>query len=415
MYDDADFLKMITERGYADYIQYRYFNITSRLILETALVNMVRFPIVWRLMDSGMMMLTLVCLSKLTSLKKSMPVNWLLVIGIAMIPTRLYQSAGWIATTLNYSWTMATCLVAMVALKKIVKKQSFRWYEYPVYLLCTLYAVNMEPTCGVILGAYSVTGVYLWLAEKRTHPWIVVTLVLTIASLAFIFTCPGNGARTVRETANRMPELVHLNFLRKAEMGFSSTLYKYFMEVNFLFLWFVGVVFIGVVLARRHILLRGIAAVPLVISLVFGLFGNFFEKYYPLVKVVRSSLKAYGTGLSLRHPMTWIPDLILAAGLCCLLISLWVVFSNKRLGAYSLLVFLLGFATRFIMGFSPTIWASGVRTHFFMYIAFVLITALIYHHVLQPFRDHTAVSVWRNCALVIAVLTLLNVPYVWQA
>lgn len=81
-----------------------------------------------------------------------------------------------------------------------------------------------------------------------------------------------------------------------------------------------------------------------------------------------------GTKLSLFYPGTWIATLAVLGLLLCLIVGIYLSFDNKRTATFLVILMLMGFCSRLIMGFSPTVWASGMRTY---YILYVVITILV--------------------------------------
>ena len=71
-----------------------------------------------------------------------------------------------------------------------------------------------------------------------------------------------------------------------------------------------------------------------------------------------------------------VPLLISVLLICSIIYMMVVIF--KKSNALPFFIFLLGFATRFIMGFSPTIFASCSRTCYFLYMAMIIIILYIF-------------------------------------
>ena len=89
----------------------------------------------------------------------------------------------------------------------------------------------------------------------------------------------------------------------------------------------------------------------------------------------------YGTGITLFSPKTWVPDIILTLVCLSILFSLYVILENKKTYLLTLFILTLGFASRMIMSFSPTIWVSGPRTCIFMYFSIIITIFILYQEV----------------------------------
>ena len=66
----------------------------------------------------------------------------------------------------------------------------------------------------------------------------------------------------------------------------------------------------------------------------------------------------------------------------CLIMSLLLIFKNLK-NNVALLVFLIGLASRLIMGFSPTIFVSGNRTMIFFEFAMIIGALLIWQELIK--------------------------------
>ncbi|MCT6632032.1 hypothetical protein N4E61_15270, partial [Staphylococcus aureus] len=75
-----------------------------------------------------------------------------------------------------------------------------------------------------------------------------------------------------------------------------------------------------------------------------------------------------GTKLSLFYPGTWIATLVVLALLLCLIVGIYLSFDNKKTSIFLVILMIMGFCSRLIMGFSPTVWASGMRTYYILYV-----------------------------------------------
>lgn len=88
----------------------------------------------------------------------------------------------------------------------------------------------------------------------------------------------------------------------------------------------------------------------------------------------------YGTTFSIYDPKTWIPDIILSIILFTILLSI-IYLLDYQVAAYLPILFICAaIASRLIMGFSPTIWASATRTYLFTYGLFMIAFLYIYTH-----------------------------------
>ncbi|MBT2655288.1 hypothetical protein J7E81_08530 [Bacillus sp. ISL-18] len=409
--DDKSFMKVLSNDHLNPlaYLTTRYHTWSSRVLIEFILIFVVHFPVVWRLLDTGMMVLIAVSISKLIPTSKSREKNWLITGLLFMYPFVHMASAGWIATTLNYIWPLALGLFSMIPIKKYLCSEKVFWYEFLFYIPALIFAANQEQLCVILLSVYVVFTVYFALIKKVNWFMIVQTIISGISFL-FIITCPGNAARNVKEVTRWFPEFNTISFPRKVEMGFSSSLFEFVMKPNIIFTLFSFLLLLCVVLTHHKKILRFIAGIPFASSLVFGIFNNELGGTFYAITKAKNSMTKFGTGIRLNSVTSWVPDLLLVVISLAVLISLYFLFKNKKTSLIALFILLLGFGSRMIMSFSPTIWASGPRTFLFMYVAFIILTVLLFQIILDS-KSKIFKSLSINTVTVLAILSFFNTFY----
>ena len=81
--------------------------------------------------------------------------------------------------------------------------------------------------------------------------------------------------------------------------------------------------------------------------------------------------------------LTYTLPLILAfSSFICIILSLLIIFKNLKNNS-AVLIFLIGLASRLIIGFSPTIWSSKERTMIFFEFAMIIISILIWQELFK--------------------------------
>jgi len=381
-YDDVWFGEVLQRTDILSFLISRYNEWSSRVLIEAALVIMVHYETVWRICNLILVVLTAIVISKIFVKTNIRSTNWILTALMFLYPISQMGSTGWIATTLNYFWPLAFGLIAIIPIKKILNKEKIAWFEYVVYTISMVYSINQEQMCLVLLAVYGVFLIYQ-IINRKVCGFAIFSLALCISSLIFILTCPGNLARKIAETGKWFPEFENLNLIRKIEMGFSSSLYEFVMKPNFVFIVFCGLLFISVVLKNQKKSYRAIAAIPFVSSIVFGLFGSAVGAMFPGILKIINSMTKIGTSINFLSVSSWMPDLILLIVCFSVIISLFLTFEKKVDSLLVIFILLLGFGTRMVMSFSPTIWASGTRTFIFMYFSLIIISVILYNNILK--------------------------------
>lgn len=82
-----------------------------------------------------------------------------------------------------------------------------------------------------------------------------------------------------------------------------------------------------------------------------------------------------------------IVDFFFLIVLVCVLYTLFLLIKDKRKLGLSLMALSLGLGTRMVMGFSPTVWASGYRTFYILFVSLIVVTYLIINDNVECLHD----------------------------
>ena len=396
--DDVAFLAE-RERyaGVLEWVQHRVATWSSRVAIEAAVFAFPHYPILWRIVTALAFWLIMV-LPPWFIAPDFQTRKWLYPISAVLlfsVPTHVLFQVGYVATAANYLWPFAAGLVVAIPAMAILRGQRFLVWV-PLAVLATFYAASSEIVAVFLMVLYLGVLVARWRklrlssaelsaaepAMSRGNNPVGRTQLLTlglftlglIAFVAFHLLNPGNALRTTAEIANHFPSFGEISIWRRAEMGYSNTL-----RVIFLWRYFAPLIYFGVIAwvsARRNKAkwLLPLALVPLVAALLFS--EEFLpESYYTRIW---NQFGFYGLNI-LRNPG---PNAVIVFLLLTALLIIIVVTTIAALGRQPstflvLVILALGFASQTVMGFSPTIWTSGNRTHLYLIMAFNLATMLV--------------------------------------
>ena len=297
---------------------------------------------------------------------------------LAVFPSMVLVDAGFIATTVNYLWPITFGLLCLFPIRnKLLKVKTPLWFKIALVPLLA-YACNMQQMCAVLLGVLLCTNVYIWTVRKE-FDWYSALQTLAVGAMAvysYSLNVFSDNSRMLRETARYFPDFGKLNVLQKAELGFSSTFYCMTMELR---LAFVGFVIFALFLAvcglrlNKKPALKVASVFPLFFSLGFGALSLVKPEW---VRAVCGGMVNGGVGKA-DYIFSPVSDLLFLLVLLCLVVSVVSLLKTKTSRIVSALILSAGFGSRILMGFSPTVWASGYRTFAILFVSFILVALLI--------------------------------------
>ncbi len=414
-YDDKVFLESVTGVSVWSYVGPRYYNWSSRLIIEFVLCSVLKISkYLWILIESLMVTLAGYSIAKLfVKDNENKKENLIMLVSMILIyPIMQMNSAGWAATTINYMWPMATGLFALIPIRKIWDGEKIKFWQYPLYILALLFAGNQEQSCAILFGTYLLFAILMIIKNKKLHPFMVIQSVLIIASLVFILTCPGNVARTETEIANQFKDFEMLTILDKFGVGLTATIGLIIKKGNIVFAIMSMIIAVYIFLNYKEKLYRVIALVPVFSILTLSYFIYNTTEMFPFFGTLKTLLieeNVMLTAANCNNLLNVIPIIFATTNFICLIMSLLLIFKNLK-NNVALLVFLVGLASRLIMGFSPTVFLSGERTMLFLDFSMIIVGLLVWQELIKK-SDKNDKKIQKRMEFVIksgAILQYIN-------
>lgn len=370
-----------------DYLSFRYFNWTSRIIIEFVLVGILKlnYTVIFKVINTLVMFLIPCVLLKLFSKNKDIKTQVFVITLYLCYNFKLMSTAGWYATLINYMWPLLCLLIGLIPIKNYFDNKKDKWYLNILYILSIIFACNQEQSCAILFGVYLLFFIYS-LLNKKISKFSILSLIISSLSLIFILTCPGNALRSVQETMVNYPEYAKFDIIQKIGLSFTTILTEYITNYNFIL--FVLCVIISIIVYKKYNkkIIIIISLIPIFTLLIFNYLSRFVLKMFPELSVIRNvfledNIKRY----VFDKPKILLLTLV---SIIFLLIIVYVIIKVlKEKGKlnikkfleryYILIIFLIGLASRLIIGFSSSIFASGFRTNIFFDFSIVSVIILL--------------------------------------
>ena len=353
-----------TPKTWFDWVYGAYYSWSSRVIINYIWAAILHSgKLVW-MAYMGISMFVMLKAFELLFFTDDSKLNSLYAVCIMFLfPFHFLTSAGWIATSATYFGPLAFGMICLVPIRHAFEGKKEKMLPFLFYCGSLIYAGNEEQMIIVILAAYAAAMVYLSL-KKKINWQIIILFVLSVLSLIFIATCPGNGNRSIAEQGRFYPTFDMLDIIDKADIGLSTTM-KWLLIDNNLFLVFTLLIMSWCIWKKySEIEYRLISLIPLAATLSFGIFRNFVTMLFPFTGFISNDIDFYGsfTAANDGSGAGVIQFAFFLMVLVCIIAELMLL-NNKVEGFIADMVLVAaGTASRVMMGFSPTVYASGVRT-----------------------------------------------------
>ena len=379
--DTSYFSLMLDTYSLFSFLKMRYLSWSSRIIIEGFLVVLSRHLYLWRILDSFIYTLLIYASNRLFFKKISFKNLLLTGLVLLLYPFLLVGETGYCATSLNYLWPLALMMVGFLPYRFYLYHERIPRYLYPISVLSILYAVNHEQAVCIVFAVSVFFLIYAFI-QKSSKRYPILLVLLSTISLIFILTCPGNSNRMGIELAHYYPDYINANIMDKIYLGMVSST-SILLDCTWVIYFFSFILFLSII---RNVKRR----IPKIIAnIYFGIltFILFFKIYY-LIKNYQYGLFNYFTqvGHVFVFSRTNICWLLLIGFLFCTMIYLFYQLDKKKC-IIPIFILLLGCGSRLMMGFSPTVFASGKRTVIFLFFSFLFLSILLIKRYFSSFKE----------------------------
>ena len=410
--DDAWFSTMLDQYSILGFLNWRFHTWSSRVILEGILVVLAHSDfIVWRILDTLVCLLLVWAISQILDMQEWHAPLWI-TLSLCLLPVGILYPAGWIATSTNYLWPLTAGMVSLVPLVRSLREDTsqvdasnkqLRILKKIASLLMLVVAANQEQIAAVLFGIYlcHLIGWYVvkrremaqqmnaieYEKKPRVYPFLP-ELVILLASLVFIVLCPGNTSRNIQEMSSWFPEYPNYSMGERLLMGMLDTV-AYFgagRAKQIILIVFVGILIL--VLDYKYLKWSKVRDIePLKALMRWGFSAIFGEAVLLALVLLGFPVRHMIEEGRLYHPSfyydlmanRYLPQhdqclyqnwqIALELGLyglafLAILALLWAVADSAKEAVCMIVLTVLAMGSKAMLGFSPTVYASGYRTAF---------------------------------------------------
>ncbi len=356
-------------------------------ILGLYTVLLVRLPTeLWRILNSICIIVITEGIIQITIPKEKQIYSFIPCLLILLIPSHVYNCAGWIMTTTTYVWPLAFLMPSFIVIKKELKEQKSNIFEYTTAFVMAVLGDTELCLIPVFFIANLVFLVYQgYLKNKKLSmpsKFLIILFCLSIVEFLFALLAPGNFNRSILEI-HWFPEFETLRIIDKINLGMLITMPFYWSlsyGKNIVILPLLTVLLLKFIKEKKWGLI--ILQIPgILIFSLFGVLPMILSRIFKISNIPCYLLIFKNTQLaqfSSMNSFVVIFELVsFFVILVIMLISIFYATEKGYKGILASLIFLAGFCTRFMLGFSPTVYASSTRTAYYMAVAIIMVTLMV--------------------------------------
>lgn len=378
------------------WVIYRYNSWSARFLQEATGYFLLRHTYFWKIFYIIILYMMPFLMAKLAGFEqKELPYA---IFAVMAYPITHMASAGWLCTTITYYWPVFFALAYFVFLKKYMHKEKLSIWMY-ILMFATLIIACDHELLAVFVVAVIVYNVIHYLVTYKKCPVILFIHVLLCAlNILLIMTAPGNAERKAVETSVRFQQFDSFSVLQKMYLGLVRVYSVLVEEQNIIFM----ILCITMAAAGFLFLDKAYKKIIAVLPLTLLVLMNSVFTFYRLGQIM---------DIDLSNKQSYIPVLLSGVFVICMIMTLYYIFAkdNKYLCGLTIVCFLVGIATTGVMGFSPTIYASGERTSVFMLFSFLYLILVLLKKIVTSNRvSENGRTQLGNVMAVLAVVMYLS-------
>lgn len=374
----------------------RYNTWSSRTIIEIFIIYLAHLPhIVWRIADTMVWMVLYSSMANLLDIRTE-KMKWCLTLVLLLFPFKYTGTAGWICTSLNYTWPTAFGCYFFTVMQKWRTTSTVSIIPTITAFCALIYAANEEQMSAVLFLILSAVLIYD-IRRAKISKLAVLSYVITICVMAYILTCPGNEARLILAEQHRIPGYMDYSVIEKLDLGFVNLVNSYFQTFNIL-------------------------SVVLCVTLYFSY--NFDNKIKNILagtvawSILCQILVKIGIWSELQeihciediNVFLIVQYIVPLVAIICIAVALYKISCYRHECVNLAGIFFIGLTTAMIMGFSPTVYASGPRTFVFLFTCSIYIILRLISQ-LNDMHRHVCCKYLFIVTSLIVIRTLYMVSY----
>lgn len=366
--DDTWFMNILKDQSLLQYLQFRYQNWTGRLVLEALMTTTISYSLFWKSAVPGCIILFSYSIWRIvlsTNINHYIGIPLITTLFMLISPSVNDFSSWWITGFYNYLLPVSAGAYSMMIFTRGHEVNKTQKY---ISLLFLSICCSSEQVSFVFLPTVLIFSIY----KSKLFVFDKIFIALTFIFTLILYTAPGNYKRYIDETHTWFPEFSEYNTIHKITLGIDRLSNHLYDKSNILFnIGVVIVLFLFINKKRNN-------------------FTFFFITLILSLKLLVYILSSRVSNLNLIYtseflsPKNWWNYHIYISYITTLLTIVamnyahFVVFQRKTHALFISFLLCIGAASVVIVGFSPTVYASGSRILFVFDICMIIYLCYLY-------------------------------------
>ncbi|MDR1448565.1 MAG: DUF6056 family protein [Candidatus Ancillula sp.] len=361
----------------------RYKIWTSRFLIEFLLTFLTAHVYIYIIITILLAMLIVYSISKCLKFSLTYQVLIVATFFCMLIPSSIYLGAGIYATTITYLWTSALLLYSFTLVPECFTRNNPKLSVRKVILcvLSLIFACNMELMAIIASIIFFGANLLLYYLHKKVHFYLILGTVISFLGCMNLLICPGNKNRSRTSMQLYFPNFSNLSVKQKINMEFLHISKCFLLPLNCILLVLVIMLLLLALKSKLSIERKVITMLCTAIVLINSGLLSFPAGYF--TTQIKNQLLNDGTTndfvpkTTFHDISTFIPHFYFLLLYICIILPICLIYGKTLKTLVILYVAFSGFFASFTLAFSPTIYMSGDRTQYPLYLALIFVVCII--------------------------------------
>ena len=294
------------------------------------------------------------------------------------------QSITWVTGSFNYLWPACALSISFYYLfNSVFNNEKIRLYQFIILIPVVMFACNTEQTTLICVTMYSIIILYYALKYRFFDKYIFLLYIIMIISTLIVFLAPSVAVRYSSEVQTWYPLFNELSIFQKTVQGLSYTVIYGMLLNNYTETILLSVLLFIIVKNQYNKKIYNIfALIPAFYAVIFyiGRINTEWRDSFFVYNLRKFSTRYLDNNLNE-------PFISVILGIFIFLIIIYFLFrinwSSIERKYLALLFFAAALMSAFILSFSPTIYASGVRIWFIPYTMYMFGLSMLFIEALK--------------------------------
>ncbi|HCN7931954.1 DUF6056 family protein [Escherichia coli] len=353
--DDLFFQNALKSKGMFDFLAWRYESWSGRIVVEFFTVLLIKHVVIWAFLNSALIVSIIYGSLRLFGKQKDCNFIILTILLFSFMGYEsFYWSIFWFTGSFNYLWPVACGLYAAKSLSG-----NINGINLVLYSLCLLIATNNEQV-GIVITSLFILACIRDTAMKQFNLSRFILMIVSLCAFMFVLLSPGSSARYSTEVTNWFPDYGSYNIAGKLLLG----VVNFSEKVSFVSTGFI-ITLSFLVSCIWYFRRKPILLIASLISFTLFTYASSICSKTTIPQSIYSFIQSGDLSLLIKIAIAW--AVILQS---LLIFFLGTINNPKLILIYSLPI--AGILSSIILGFTPTVYASGVRVFFLCYTCFMI-------------------------------------------